>query len=103
MNYQKRVQLIDNESIFDYKGFLEDSDPEYKEFFFRFLQVENGTQSNNQMFNNFITITTSKVQDDMLEEEIIMTDHIRTAIKRVQEYGNHLKNDTKNSREALKK
>ena len=37
LNYQKRVSKVNGESIFDYKGFLEESDSEYKEFFYRYL------------------------------------------------------------------
>ena len=43
---------------FDSRSFIEDSDPAFKEFFSRFLELDStGTQSNNQMFNNFISTT----------------------------------------------
>jgi len=79
------VSKVNGESVFDYKGFLEESDPEYKEFFYRYLQIDaNGAQSNNQMFNNFITITTTKKNDGSIpEDEIIMTEHVKTSIKLV--------------------
>jgi len=83
LNYQNHVAIVDNESVFDYKGFLDDSDAEYKEFFYRFLQIEDGKQSNNQMFSNFITVTTARVVDDVPEDEIVMTEHVKQSIKRV--------------------
>lgn len=86
LNYQKRVKLVDGETVFDYKGFLDESDPDYVEFFHNYLQIDSkGTQSNNQMFNNFITITAGRrVNQDIPEDDLLMAEHVRGAIKKVQ-------------------
>lgn len=36
-NYKKRVTVIDGETIFETKSFVEDSDPAFKEFFVRYF------------------------------------------------------------------
>ncbi len=82
-NYKKRVTVLDGETIFETKSFIEDSDPAFKEFFVRYFQIDkHGSTSNNQMFNNFISTVSSR--DDISEEERIMIEHVHSSIQIVQ-------------------
>lgn len=73
--------MINNETVFNAKRLIEESDPAFKEFFTRFLQLdEKDEQSNSQMFKQFLTITQEDNQDEADLEEGIMIDHFRSAI-----------------------
>jgi len=66
---------------------LDESDPDYTEFFRRFLQFDTrSNQSNNQMFNNFISITAGRKNcQNAPIDELLMAEHVRGAIKRIQD------------------
>jgi hypothetical protein len=58
VNFKQNNVVINGETVFNAKRLIEESDPAFKEFFIRFLQIDDkNEQSNSQMFNQFLSIT----------------------------------------------
>jgi hypothetical protein len=82
-DYKRYTTTSKSETFFDTRKFVDENLPEYKEFFRRYFEIsDGGTTNSNQMFNNFIEATCSKLTPDTPEEQLRMCEHMKSAISK---------------------
>lgn len=83
-DYKRYVTTTKSETFFDTRKFVDENHPEYREFFHRYFEIDErgGTSNSNQMFNNFIEATCSKLTPDTPEEQLRMCEHMKAAIQK---------------------